>query len=512
VAFLETCAYKNAQPPPAMVPSQQRSTLLLHASLGGAILGRFWSLSAAMSPLLRILRSCAAALLLAAGAAFAAAPAPDDESIASVQAAYQRAVRPGEQADLHRALVAEVLNRVRLSYAVDVDLPTLAAVAIKALEPLPAGSGEPAEVFSKAINTALGTLDPYSRYLGPAARAAADSTRFGGLGLEVESSEGAVLVVAPISGTPAARAGLQAGDLILRVDDQSLVGLPLADAVARLRGAPGTQVSLTVRRTGVDNEITVSLTRDTIRPQPLRWTMEDGILVLRLGNFSGPVTTAMRDAIVEATGTRSPQGVVLDLRGNPGGLLREAVNTADTFLAQGEIASLRGRTGNQRTWQADAAELLQGVRMVVLIDRRSASASELVAAALQENGRATIMGERSFGKGTVQTTLPLAGEIRGALKLTTAYYHGPSGRTVQRAGVTPDIELVAPAQRKGNRGEDDSRQLPGTSAPLPARLQVEQSHCAAVAPAADPALSCAFALLREADVDRFVSRVGTARP
>jgi carboxyl-terminal processing protease len=279
--------------------------------------------------------------------------------------------------------------------------------------------------------------------------------------------------------------------------------VPLNDAIARMRGKPGTPVALTIKR-GVDEEITLTVTRDTIRRQALRASMEGDVLVLRLGSFSGAVASALQKAIQEATASATPRGVILDLRGNPGGLLREAVLTADTFLRGGEIVSLRGRTGGpQRSWQADATELLPDVPLVVLVDRRSASASELVAAALQENGRATVIGQRSFGKGTVQSTYPLGGELKSALKLTTSIYHGPSGRTVQKNGVTPDIELLTAAPARG-----DASRMEAMDFIAPTATQVEQSRCAALHPAPDATISCAIAFLQAGDRSLFLAKVG----
>jgi carboxyl-terminal processing protease len=213
-------------------------------------------------------------------------------------------------------------------------------------------------------------------------------------------------------------------------------------------------------------------------------------------------------AIADAVAMREPRGVVLDLRGNPGGLFRQAVLTADAFLSSGEIVSLRGRTpGNQRTWRADPAELLAGVPMVVLIDGRSASASELLAAALQENGRATVMGRRSYGKGSVQTIVSL-GADKGALRLTTALYHGPSGRSVQRTGVGPDIELVAtPGNTTGTRRREGDRAhaLPGADEPPPPKASVEQSRCAPSKANSDTALACALVFLDAGGIDAFVA-------
>jgi carboxyl-terminal processing protease len=452
------------------------------------------------------LRASAAAWLLLAAGASLATTAPPDDPVADLQAAYARAVPPGEQAEFYKDLFANVLQRVQRSYATEVDLRKLAAAARKSIEERRAEESAPAEVFGQAMNAALRTLDNYSRYLDPRARGedrASSSGSFGGLGMEVEPAEGAVRVVAPMPDSPAWKAGVQTGDLIVRVDEQSLAGVPLADAIARMRGQPGTPVTITIRRIGQPEEFTVALTRDTIRRQVLRWNMEGEVLVLRLGVFNTAVAASLQQAIQEATAAHTPRAVVLDLRGNPGGLLREAVLTADTFLSQGAIVSLHGRTpGNQRSWQADASELLPGTPMVVLIDRRSASASELVAAALQENGRAVVMGQRSFGKGTVQTTFSLGEEVKGALKLTTSYYHGPSGRTVQAAGVTPDVELLAATATAPTTSVSD--QVP--------RARIEQAHCGGVIKAPDPALSCAVAYLQAGSLDDFLARVAPPTP
>ncbi|HSV82468.1 MAG TPA: S41 family peptidase, partial [Ramlibacter sp.] len=326
----------------------------------------------------------AACLLLAASAAGAATPAAADDALAALQAAYVRAVAPGEQADSYRDLFATVFQRVQRSHAKEVDPSGLAAAALKVVETLAPGAGDPAVVFRNAVNAALRTLDPYSRYLDPRAQSAERSSlsgSFGGLGLELETSDGVIRVVTSLPGSPAERAGMQPGDLILGVDDQPLQGIPLTDAIARLRGQPGTPVAITIRRTGVPDEFKVSVTRDTIRRQIVRWTLEGEVLVLRIGSFMGAVAAPLEQAITEAMAGHAPRAVVLDMRGNPGGLVREAVLTADAFLAKGEIVSLRGRTpGSQRNWQADASELLPGLPMLVLIDGRSASAAELVAA------------------------------------------------------------------------------------------------------------------------------------
>ena len=460
---------------------------------------------------LRAFSAVVAWLFVAAGALAAASPAVTDEILAPLTSAYVRAVKPGEDAELHRDLFPVVLQRVQRSYAREVDVEALVEAALKAIEPLEPRSGEPAEVFRKAINAALASLDPHSRYLDARAqinyRSAITGT-FGGLGLEVDMVDGLVRVVRPMAGTPAARAGLQRGDLIVRFDGEPVLGMPLADAISRMRGQPGTPISLTIRRAGRDHEFTVSVVRETIRRQVLRWSMEGDVLVLRLASFTGTVTAMLEAALDEATATANPRGIVLDMRGNGGGMLRQAVTTADTFLSEGTIVSLRGRTpSNQRSWQADSLERLAGVPMVVLIDGRSASAAELVAAALQENGRATVMGQRSFGKGSVQSILSL-GPDRGALRLTTSLYIGPSGRSVQRTGVGPDIELLTSAQTPtpGVRREADrTLALPGSDEPLPPQARVEQSRCGRPGEEDDRALACAIAFIHAGGIERFLA-------
>jgi carboxyl-terminal processing protease len=462
-------------------------------------------------PIYSLCAWAAAWFFATAATSFAAAsPAVTEEILEPLTSAYVRAVTPGEQVDAYRDLFGTVFRRVHRTYALDVDVSALVGKALKAIEQLEPQSADPAETFHKAVNAALSSLDPHSRYLDARAqstqRSAINGT-FGGLGMEVEMLDGLVRVVAPIAGTPAARAGLQRGDLIVRFDDQEVLGMALQDAIARMRGKPGTPITLTIRRAGADNELTIPLVRETIRTQPLRWSMEGDVLVLRLASFTGSVSATLEKAIAEATASVTPRALVLDMRGNGGGLLREAVITADAFLTEGTIVSLRGRTaGNQRSWHADRTEHLPGIPMVVLIDGRSASATELVAAALQENGRATVIGQRSFGKGSVQSIVSLGGD-KGGLRLTTAIYHGPSGRTVQRTGVGPDIELVDTAVTSATarrREADRAQALPGADEPAPPKARVEQSRCPLPRKDIDPGLACALAFLQAGRVDQFL--------
>ena len=480
---------------PACVPVLARAGAIDHGSCNLSV---------------RLLTLAAAWLLAASGATLAAA-VPDDP-LAPLTAAYVRAVKPGEQADAYRELFGTVLQRVQRNYAQEVELPPMIAAALKAIEPLKPGSGEPVAVFKTAINAALAALDPHSNYLDPREQLEQRSSLsggFGGLGIEVEMVDGLVRVITSMDDTPAARAGLRSGDLIVRFDDQAVRGMTLADAISRMRGQPGTTINLVIRRPGRDDEFSVSLVRETIRTQAVRWSMEDDVLVLRLASFTGSLGTMIEKAISSATATYTPRGVILDMRGNPGGLLNQAIIAADIFLSQGEIVSLRGRTaGNRRSWKADPAEQLAGLPMVVLINGGSASAAELVAAALQENGRATVMGQRSYGKGSVQTMISLGSE-KGELRLTTALYYGPSGRTVQRTGVGPDIELVAapvdPAGRSSRREADRAHALPGADEPAPPKVRVEQSRCAPPKSGGDQALACALAFLKAGEIETFLA-------
>ncbi len=441
------------------------------------------------------------------------------DPLAPLISAYERVVPPGAQADSYRDLMRRVMQRVQRSYPIEVDLATLVAASVGAIELLGAGPLEPAVVFKRSLNAALAALDPYSSVLDEndyARFGSSQSGSFSGLGLEIEMAEGLVRVVVPIEDTPAARAGLRSGDLIVKFDDQPVLGLTQADAVARMRGEPGTPITLLIRRAGHEAEFSVSLVRDIIRSRLLTWRIEDDVLVLRLRQFAGSLKPLIDQAVAQATATRQPRGVILDLRGNPGGLVNQAVAVADAFLGQGEIVAMRGRwPGNSRSWSADEAQLLPAVPMVVLMDGGSASASELVAGALQDHGRATVMGQRSFGKGSVQTVLPL-GAGNGALRLTTALYFTPSGRLVQRTGIGPDIELAtrqtAPAPRIGRREQDRAQALPGAQEPLPPKARIEQERCTRPPQGEDRALGCAIAFLKAGAVDRFVATLGPALP
>jgi carboxyl-terminal processing protease len=269
---------------------------------------------------------------------------------------------------------------------------------------------------------------------------------YGGLGIEVTSEDGVVRVVSPIDGTPAARAGVQAGDFLTAIDGETIVGLTLNEAVQRMRGQAGTSIVVTIAREGTD-PFDVTLTREIINVRAVTARVEGGdIGVIRISTFNERTSSMLADAIRQVrreSGGRL-RGVVVDLRNNPGGLLDQAIEVSDAFLDGGEVVSTRGRQPEDvQRYNARRGEDLAGVPVVVLINGASASAAEIVAGALQDRNRALIVGTDSFGKGSVQTVIPLQGGRDGALRLTTARYYTPAGRSIQGAGITPDMEVAA---------------------------------------------------------------------
>jgi len=298
------------------------------------------------------------------------------------------------------------------------------------------------ELIESAINGMLQSLDPHSSYLNEESfRDMQVQTRgeFGGLGIEVTMEQGFVRVVSPIDDTPAARAGIEAGDMITHLDGGTVLGLNLADAVDKMRGRVGSDIKLTIRREGRE-PFDVTVTRDVIRIQSVRSHIEGEVGYLRVTTFNEQTDIGVKREISkmrEELGD-SMIGLVLDLRRNPGGLLDQAIKVSDAFLERGEIVSTRGRDeGDAQRFNAKTGDLINGLPMVVLINGGSASASEIVAGALQDHSRAVVMGTQSFGKGSVQTIMPIPGH--GAMRLTTAAYFTPSGRSIQKTGVTPDI-------------------------------------------------------------------------
>jgi len=358
------------------------------------------------------LAAAAALLAIAVVAAPASAPAQNDD-----------------RNDTYRQLdlFGEVFERVRAEYVEEVS---------------------DQDLIEAAINGMLTSLDPHSSYLD--AETFQDmqvQTRgsFGGLGIEVTMENGFVLVVSPIDDTPAYRAGLEAGDYITHLDGEPVLGLTLNEAVDRMRGPPGSPIELTIQR-GEEEPFDVTLERDVITIESVRWRVEDDVGYIRITSFTEQTQSGLADAIAALEEELGPDliGYVLDLRNNPGGLLDQAIAVSDTFLDAGEVVSTRGRDPETtQRYNAEDGDLTEGKPLVVLINGGSASASEIVAGALQDHRRGVLLGTRSFGKGSVQTIVPLPGH--GAMRLTTARYYTPSGTSIQAAGIEPDI-VVPPAR------------------------------------------------------------------
>jgi carboxyl-terminal processing protease len=321
------------------------------------------------------------------------------------------------------------------------------------------------ELIESAIAGMLSSLDPHSSYLN---RESFEDMRvetkgeFGGLGIEVTMESGLVKVVSPIDDTPAAKAGVKAGDFITKLDGEQVLGLTLSEAVERMRGLIGTDIVLTIRREGVDQPIETRITRAIIKIQSIKARIEENTAYIRITKFNeqaevglirelGKIKEELGDALT---------GVILDLRNNPGGLLDQAISISDAFLDKGEIVSTRGRrTDSVQRFNAKSGDLADGLPIVVLINGGSASASEIVAGALQDHRRAIILGTRSFGKGSVQTIIPLSGH--GAIRLTTARYYTPSGASIQAKGIEPDIvvEQGRIESEENNGGQRDEASL-----------------------------------------------------
>ena len=342
-------------------------------------------------------------------------------------------------------LFGDIFERIRAQYVEEVDTE---------------------ELIEAAINGMLTSLDPHSSYLSPKdALKMRDQTRgeFGGLGIEVTQEEGFVKVVSPIDETPASEAGIEAGDFITHVDGESLLGLTLDDAVELMRGPVGSEIIITVVREGEKEPFDVSLIRDTIQLTAVRSRTVGNSVVMRVTTFNEQTRPKLKEGLEEqieaAGGIDKISGIVIDLRNNPGGLLNQAIAVSDAFLEEGEIVSTRGRDSadSDRT-NATPGDLAQGKPIVVLINGGSASASEIVAGALQDHRRAIVVGTKSFGKGSVQTIMPLRGE--GAMRLTTARYYTPSGRSIQAVGVSPDIVVAQPPAKPVDEEDEATNKRP----------------------------------------------------
>ena len=345
-------------------------------------------------------------------------------------------------------LFGDIFERIRAQYVEEVD---------------------EGKLIEAAIDGMLTSLDPHSSYLSP--DDAADmrvQTRgeFGGLGIEVTQEDGFVKVVSPMDGTPAADAGVEAGDFITHVDGESLLGLTLDDAVELMRGPVGSEIVVTVVREGEAEPFDLSIIRDTIKLTAVRARTEGKTVVLRVTTFNDQTYPNLADGLAKeietAGGLDNVNGVVLDLRNNPGGLLTQAIKVSDAFLEKGEIVSTRGRNPEDgERYNASEGDLINGKPIVVLINGGSASASEIVAGALKDHRRAIVVGTKSFGKGSVQTVMPLRGD--GAMRLTTARYYTPSGRSIQNLGVSPDIVVAQPRRDPEAEAEEDTPARPSRS-------------------------------------------------
>ncbi len=424
----------------------------------------------------------------------------------------------GKDDVIQRKHFRDVFRRIRQNYVEPIDDAVLVKAAILGIEEM---DGEPGamdarEVVEAGLDAMLASLDPHSSYMNPKEfRESQVSTRgqFGGLGIEITAQDDAVKVIAPMEDTPAAAAGIMAGDLITHVNGEDIRGKGLAYAVERLRGKPGSEVIITIEREGVA-PFDVTIERAIISVRSVRWRVEGQIGYIRINRFTERVESGIVMAMNEIRGDlgNDLSGVVLDLRNNPGGLLDQSLILADAFLKSGEIVSIRGRNNSgMRSHVASPGDMAAGLPMVVLINSGSASASEIVAGALQDHGRATIMGERSFGKGSVQTITPLP--VEGALRLTTSRYYAPSGQVIQAHGVIPNIILER--QRDDETSDEITRE-----ADLPHALDVGSDvedvqspvvmaeTCSDDENVVDLELACAIALLRAGSSAAFLSSVG----
>jgi carboxyl-terminal processing protease len=365
------------------------------------------------------------------------------------------------------------------------------------------------KLIESAINGMLSALDPHSSYMDPKSyKDMQVQTRgeFGGLGIEVTMEDGLVKVVAPIDDTPAAKAGILAGDIITHLDDEPVQGLTLNQAVDKMRGPVSSKIKLKVMRKGQDKPLEVTIVRDIIRVRSVRYNTDGGdIGYIRITQFNEQTSEGLKRALSELSAQIAAdklKGYVLDLRNNPGGLLDQAISVSDAFLERGEIVSTRGRNPEEtQRFNARAGDLTKGKPLIVLINGGSASASEIVAGALQDHKRATLVGTRSFGKGSVQTIIPL-GSGNGALRLTTARYFTPSGQSIQAKGISPDIEVLqeVPDDLKARTDAKGEASLRGH---LKAEGQEETGSQSYVPPDPkdDKALNTAYDLLRGTKVN-----------
>jgi len=331
-----------------------------------------------------------------------------------------------ENTDIYKKidLFGEVLEKINKEYVNEVDQ---------------------SKSMDAAINGLLQSLDPYSAYMTPESfegMQTETSGKFGGLGIEVGMESGVVKVISPIDNTPASRAGLKAGDYIVKIDGVQVQGKSLMDAVDLMRGIVGSSIEITVRRRGVKKALIFNITREIIQVQSVKSELIDNkIGYIRLTSFNENSSDQVKEKVKELNKDKNLKGYILDLRNNPGGLLSQAIKISDFFLENGEIVSTKSRKiSENRKWFAKKGDITGGKTLIVLINYGSASASEIVAGALKDHKRAIVLGENSYGKGSVQSIIPL--KNKGAIRLTIAKYYLPSGKSISEVGVTPDIEIT----------------------------------------------------------------------
>lgn len=462
---------------------------------------------------------------------------PDDTvaQLKNLRTVYDRYSLDDEAREAQFDQLVDAFKIIRRSYVNPVSDQDLLSFAIAGLEDDPQSwlgaqktraTGE--KVTDVALDEMLAQLDPHSSYMTAQEfqeLMVDTSGEFGGLGIEVQAGDGYLKIVSPIEDTPAYHAGIQPEDRITHVDGQSLMDWSFIQTVRKLRGKPGSPVRVTIEREG-SAPFDLTIERAIIQVKAVRFALYEDYLHLRVVSFSERTLEDVENAIEAAQSQlgRNPRGVVLDLRNNPGGLLQQSVALSDLFLDEGKVVSIRGRDENDvRTYAASDGQMLAGVPVVVLVNEGSASASEIVAGALQDSERAIVMGRNSFGKGSVQTIIPLRRD--GAVRLTTALYYLPSGRTIQKVGIAPDITLKAVVNAQEQAGtEPDSAQM-RREADLPHVLEAENvlqggaqtlaghlghvnaAACPEIGPKQDQELGCALSFLQAGSAARFISKV-----
>jgi carboxyl-terminal processing protease len=450
-------------------------------------------------------------LLLLVGPAGCGAPDPQSREIARFSVVYDRYVDPQtpvnqrrNQMDIFKAAVRSVSQE----YVNPTEGKLLIDAAIKGVEdmkPQPA-SVPPDDLVEKALNSMLASLDPHSNFLTPEQFKDLNQSirgEFGGLGIEIAMENDEVKVVTPIDGTPAAKVGLKAGDIITHINGEPVKGQSLSQVVHKLRGEPGTTVGVTIKRES-GSPFQVTIVRAIIVVKPVRWHLESNIGYLRLTTFNEHAEKDLRQAVqeIEKQAGGQVKGYILDLRNNPGGSLEQAVKVSGDFIKEGIVVSVKSRRGNE-PFKSGGEDMARGRPLAVLINSGSASASEIVAGALQDHRRAILLGTTSFGKGSVQTVYRL--EHGTAMKLTTALYFTPAGRSIQARGIEPDL-VIAGDSSDVRREADLTKALPpGENKGPHAIAQMSESMCPPAQDPKDKLLGCAVSMLEAGGLQQFLA-------